>query len=40
MEIPDGPEAMTPEWLTQALCQTGIITSATVRSFVMASTSF
>lgn len=33
MLIPDGPQAMTSEWLTQALRQTGTITSATVSSF-------
>jgi len=33
MEIPDGPEFMTPEWLTQALHSGGAITSATVLSF-------
>ena len=33
LNIPEGPEALTSEWLTQALRQTGSITSATVRSF-------
>jgi Ecdysteroid kinase-like family len=33
MEIPNGPEAMTPEWLTQALQQNETITRARVLSF-------
>ena len=33
MLIPDGPQALTSEWLTQALWQTGTITSAVVASF-------
>ncbi len=33
MEIPNGPELMTPDWLTQALRQTGTITTANVLSF-------
>src|SRR5215510_10460566 len=33
MEIPYGPESMTPEWLTQALRQNGTITHASVLSF-------
>ena len=33
MEIPDGPETMTPEWLTQALRQNRTITDANVLSF-------
>jgi len=33
MEIPDRPESMTPEWLTQALRGAGTITSANVLSF-------
>lgn len=33
LKIPAGPEALTPEWLTQALRQTGTIREAAVRSF-------
>ena len=33
MLIPDGPQALTSEWLTQALRQNGTITSAAVTSF-------
>lgn len=33
MLIPDGPQALTSEWLTQALRKTGIIKNATVSSF-------
>ncbi len=33
MEIPNGPESMTAEWLTQALRQTGTITTANISSF-------
>ena len=33
MEIPNGPESMTAEWLTQALRQNGTITTASVLSF-------
>jgi hypothetical protein len=33
LTIPAGPEALTPEWLTQALRQTNIITDAAVTSF-------
>lgn len=33
MEIPYGPDVMTPEWLTQALRQSGTITTANVLSF-------
>ena len=33
MLIPDGPQALTSEWLTQALRQTETITSAAVSSF-------
>lgn len=33
MLIPDGPQAMTVEWLTQALRQTGTIKDAAVSSF-------
>jgi hypothetical protein len=33
MEIPNGPESMTADWLTQALRQNGTITGASVVSF-------
>ena len=33
LEIPAGPEAITPDWLTQALHSTGTITNAAVTSF-------
>ena len=33
LNIPAGPDELTPEWLTQALHQTGTITDATVGSF-------
>lgn len=33
LKIPAAPEAITPEWLTQALCSKGTITNATVKSF-------
>jgi hypothetical protein len=33
LKIPVGPEALTPDWLTQALRSTGAITNATVESF-------
>lgn len=33
LKIPAGPQELTPEWVTQALRQTGTITNATVRSF-------
>lgn len=33
MLLPDGPQAMTSEWLTEAIRQNGTITSATVTSF-------
>jgi hypothetical protein len=33
MEIPIGPEGLTPEWLTEALCETGTIEQAHVLSF-------
>ena len=33
LKIPAGPQEITPEWLTQALRQTGAITKATVESF-------
>jgi len=33
MEIPIGPEALTPEWLTLALRTTETIRHANVRSF-------
>jgi len=33
MEIPTGPEALTPEWLTQALRDKGAIQNASVASF-------
>jgi hypothetical protein len=32
LNIPDSPEAITPEWLTQALQSTGTINSAMVAS--------
>src|ERR1700758_263632 len=32
-EIPSGPKALTPEWLTRALRSTGTINDATVKSF-------
>ncbi len=32
MNIPDGPEELTPGWLTEALRDTGVITEAAVRS--------
>lgn len=34
-EIPSGPKALTPEWLTQALRSTGTINNAIVKSFSM-----
>ncbi len=34
-EIPSGPKALTPEWLTQALRSTGTINNSTVKSFSM-----
>ena len=33
LTIPAGPEALTPEWLTQALRETGTITKSAVTSF-------
>lgn len=33
LKIPEGPEALTPEWLTQALRQTGTISSVAVKGF-------
>ena len=30
LAIPDGPEAMTPAWLTAALRQSGVLTDAVV----------
>jgi len=33
LKIPAGPDELTPEWLTQALRQTGTITDTTVGSF-------
>ena len=33
LKIPAGPQEITPDWLTQALRQTGTITDATVKSF-------
>ena len=35
LEIPSGPQELTPEWLTKALRSTGTIKSATVQSFEM-----
>ncbi len=35
LNIPSGPQELTPEWLTQALRETGAIKQATVTSFDM-----